>query len=114
VPRGTTLVVTVNPNNSNGGIFDIAPLPDLLQRYPGTAFVVDEAFIDPGGRSVAPLVERHANLLVVRTLQGSQPGGLPGGLCRAPAGARRRPQRSQRRLSPGAAKQGVILRRHLC
>jgi histidinol-phosphate aminotransferase len=68
VPRGTTLVVIVNPNNPNGGIFDMTPLPDLLRRHPGTAFLIDEAFIDLGGRSVAPLVERHPNLLVVRTL----------------------------------------------
>jgi histidinol-phosphate aminotransferase len=68
VPRGTTLVVIVNPNNPNGGAFGMAPLPDLLRRHPGTAFLVDEAFIDLGGHSVAPLVERHANLLVVRTL----------------------------------------------
>ena len=67
VPRGTTLVVIVNPNNPNGGTFDMAPLPDLLRRHPDTAFLVDEAFIDLGGRSVAPLVERHGNLLVVRT-----------------------------------------------
>ncbi len=32
VPEGTTLVVIVNPNNPNGGIFDMAPLPDLLRR----------------------------------------------------------------------------------
>jgi histidinol-phosphate aminotransferase len=60
-------VVIVNPNNPNGGTFDMAPLPDLLRRHPDTAFLVDEAFIDLGGRSVAPLVERHGNLLVVRT-----------------------------------------------
>jgi histidinol-phosphate aminotransferase len=68
VPRGTTLVVIVNPNNPNGGTCDMTPLPDLLRRHPDTAFLVDEAFIDMGGRSVAPLVERHANLPVVRTL----------------------------------------------
>jgi histidinol-phosphate aminotransferase len=68
VPRGTTLVVIVNPNNPNGGTFDMAPLPDLLRRYPEIAFLVDEAFIDLGGQSVVPLVERHANLMVVRTL----------------------------------------------
>jgi histidinol-phosphate aminotransferase len=46
----------------------MAPLPDLLRRHPATFFLVDEAFIDLGGQSVAPLVERHANLLVTRTL----------------------------------------------
>lgn len=68
VPPDTTLVVIVNPNNPNGGTFDMAPLPDLLRRHPATFFLVDEAFIDLGGRSVTPLVERHANLLVTRTL----------------------------------------------
>jgi histidinol-phosphate aminotransferase len=43
-------------------------VPELLRRHPGTFFLVDEAFIDFGGQSVAPLVERHANLLVTRTL----------------------------------------------
>ena len=67
VPPDTTLVVIVNPNNPNGGAFDMTPLPDLLRRHPGTRFLLDEAFIDLGGQTVAPLVERHANLLVTRT-----------------------------------------------
>jgi len=41
VPEGTTLVVIVNPNNPNGGIFDMAPLPDMLRRHPQTRFLVD-------------------------------------------------------------------------
>jgi histidinol-phosphate aminotransferase len=68
IPAGTTLVVIVNPNNPNGGTFDMAPLPHLLRRHPTTFFLVDEAFIDLGGQSVVPLVERHPNLLVTRTL----------------------------------------------
>jgi histidinol-phosphate aminotransferase len=44
------------------------PLPDLLDRYPETYFLVDEAFIDLGGQSVVSLVPHHANLLVTRTL----------------------------------------------
>jgi histidinol-phosphate aminotransferase len=68
IPQGTTLVVIVNPNNPNGGIFDMAPLPDLLHRHPQTRFLVDEAFIGLAGESVAHLVPEHANLLVTRTL----------------------------------------------
>jgi len=44
------------------------PLPSLLQRYPDTCFLVDEAFIGLAGESVAHLVPRHPNLLVTRTL----------------------------------------------
>lgn len=68
IPAGTTLAVIVNPNNPNGGTFDVSPLPDLLQRHPDTRFLVDEAFIGLAGQSVAPLVPRYPNLLVTRTL----------------------------------------------
>jgi histidinol-phosphate aminotransferase len=68
VPRGTSLVAIVNPNNPNGGVFDTRPLPDLLQRHRDVHFLVDEAFIDLGGQSVAGLVPHHPNLLVTRTL----------------------------------------------
>jgi histidinol-phosphate aminotransferase len=68
VPQGTTLVVIVNPNNPNGGSFDMEPLPDLARRHPATFFLVDEAFIGLAGRPVASWVPRHDNLLVTRTL----------------------------------------------
>jgi len=68
VPDRTTLVVIVNPNNPNGGTFDMTPLPDLLMRHPDTRFLVDEAFIGMGGQSVAHLVPHYSNLLVTRTL----------------------------------------------
>jgi histidinol-phosphate aminotransferase len=67
VPPGTTLVVIVNPNNPNGGGFDVDPLPDLLADHPDTHFLVDEAFVDFHGESVAGLVPDHDNLLVTRT-----------------------------------------------
>jgi histidinol-phosphate aminotransferase len=68
VPPGTTLAVIVNPNNPNGGTFDMAPLPGLLQRNPETFFLVDEAFIGMAGHSVANQVPHFANLIVTRTL----------------------------------------------
>jgi histidinol-phosphate aminotransferase len=68
IPEGTTLTVIVNPNNPNGGTFDMKPLPDLLVRYPQTHFLVDEAFIGLAGESVVSLVPRYPNLLVTRTL----------------------------------------------
>ena len=68
VPAGTTLAVIVNPNNPNGGIFDMTPLPELLRRHPQTCFLVDEALIGLAGQSVVHLVAEHPNLLVTRTL----------------------------------------------
>lgn len=68
IPDATTLVVIVNPNNPNGGTFDMSALPELLSRYPEVSFLVDEAFIGLGGESVVHLAPRHPNLLVTRTL----------------------------------------------
>lgn len=68
IPAGTTLAVIVNPNNPNGGTFDMTPLPALLERHPHTLFLVDEAFIGLAGQSVAALVPARSNLLVTRTL----------------------------------------------
>jgi histidinol-phosphate aminotransferase len=68
IPEGTTLAVIVNPNNPNGGVFDMSPLPVLLQKYPSTRFLVDEAFIGVAGETVAHLVPEYSNLIVTRTL----------------------------------------------
>jgi histidinol-phosphate aminotransferase len=68
IPGGTSLVVFVNPNNPTGTVFDVDPLLRLLSTHPETRFLVDEAFIDFGGRSVVDLVPHHDNLLVTRTL----------------------------------------------
>lgn len=61
IPAGTTLAVIVNPNNPNGGIFDMMPLPELLHRYPETRFLIDEAFIGLAGESVVNLVSQYTN-----------------------------------------------------
>jgi histidinol-phosphate aminotransferase len=68
IPPGTTLVVIVNPNNPNGGVFDLSPLPELLRGHPDVHFLVDEAFIGLAGQSVAHRVPEFPNLLVTRTL----------------------------------------------
>lgn len=68
IPEGSTLVVIVNPNNPTGTVVDLDSLPGLLSAHPKTTFLVDEAFIDLAGRSVAHLVPEHPNLLVTRTL----------------------------------------------
>lgn len=67
VPADTTLVVIVNPNNPNGGTFEMSPLPGLLDDHPDTHFLVDEAFIDLAGESVVGSVPEYENLLVTRT-----------------------------------------------
>lgn len=64
-PDETTLTAIVNPN---GGAFDMSPLPDILEANPETRFLVDEAFVDFAGESVAPLVPEYDNLFVTQML----------------------------------------------
>lgn len=71
IPDGTTMAVVVNPNNPNGGIFDMTALPSLLNSHPLVKFLIDEAFIGLAGQSVAHLVPQYPNLLVTRTLSKS-------------------------------------------
>ncbi|SEO21650.1 histidinol-phosphate aminotransferase [Halogranum amylolyticum] len=67
VPDGTTLAVLVNPNNPNGGSFEVDALPAVLEANPETRFLVDEAFVDFADESVASLVPTYDNLVVTRT-----------------------------------------------
>jgi histidinol-phosphate aminotransferase len=68
IPRESTLVAIVSPNNPTGTVADLRALPALLRDRPDTIFLVDEAFHGMGAPSVAPLVAEHANLVVTRTL----------------------------------------------
>jgi histidinol-phosphate aminotransferase len=56
-----------SPNNPTGNVQAEETIRELVARRP-TLVVVDEAYIEFGGDSVASLVRRHPNLVVVRTL----------------------------------------------
>ena len=68
LPAGTTLAVIVNPNNPNGGTFDVSAVPSLLEANPETTFLVDEAFGDFADETLAHRVPEYDNLVVTRTL----------------------------------------------
>lgn len=76
IPRGTTLLPIVNPNNPTGGIFNIKDSLDLVEDNPKTMFLVDEAFIEFGGKPAVDLPECYDNVIVTRTF--SKGFGLAG------------------------------------
>jgi histidinol-phosphate aminotransferase len=61
------VVFACSPNNPTGTVQDPEVLAEAARRAPGTLFVVDEAYIEFGGRSAAPLARELPNLAVVRT-----------------------------------------------
>lgn len=69
VPNGG--IIFPNPNAPTGRLLALADIERLLAGNPDSVVVVDEAYIDFGGESAVPLVARHPQLLVIRTLSKS-------------------------------------------
>ncbi|MGC6456647.1 MAG: histidinol-phosphate transaminase [Coraliomargaritaceae bacterium] len=75
VDSGAPLFFLTNPNAPTGVAFPLATIEAALQALDGL-LVVDEAYVDFGGESAAPLLQEYENLVVVRTFSKSY--GLAG------------------------------------
>ncbi len=60
------VVILCSPNNPTGCRVEEGALEELLTTAGGIV-VIDEAYFEFSGRTVAPLLERHSNLAVFRT-----------------------------------------------
>jgi histidinol-phosphate aminotransferase len=65
-PR-TKLVYLASPNNPTGVVTPAADVARLCAEFPGTLFLVDEAYHEFCGVSAVPLVRDFPNLVVTRT-----------------------------------------------
>jgi histidinol-phosphate aminotransferase len=70
------LVMLCNPNNPTGNAAPRADIEAIAGSLPKSLVVVDEAYVEFGGESSVPLLERYPNLLVMRTF--SKAFGLAG------------------------------------
>jgi histidinol-phosphate aminotransferase len=61
-------IIFPNPNAPTGMALPLAEVERLLAANPHSVVVVDEAYVDFGAQTAAALIDRHAQLLVVRTL----------------------------------------------
>ena len=61
-----------NPNAPTGRELPMEKLKEIIASNPGRIVVVDEAYVDFGGESAAPLVREYDNLLVTRTFSKSR------------------------------------------
>lgn len=65
-------IVFPNPNAPTGELLPLAQVEEIICNNPEVMVVVDEAYIDFGGKSALPLVEKYDNIIVVQTFSKSR------------------------------------------
>ena len=65
-------VIFPNPNAPTGLYMELSEVEEIIKHNPDVIVVVDEAYIDFGGASALPLIEKYDNLLVVQTFSKSR------------------------------------------
>jgi len=65
-------IVIANPNAPTGIALPRAEIARLLEEHRDIPVLIDEAYIDFGGESAAPLIAERPNLLVVQTMSKSR------------------------------------------
>jgi histidinol-phosphate aminotransferase len=65
-------IIFPNPNAPTGRLVPVAEIERLLQANTTSVVVIDEAYVDFGGVSCVPLVDKYPQLLVTHTLSKSR------------------------------------------
>lgn len=65
-------IIFPNPNAPTGVLVDLEFIETVLKNNPDSIVVIDEAYIDFGGTSCVPLIDKYDNLIVIQTYSKSR------------------------------------------